>query len=251
MTLTKTHLANDKGVTPLLADVAWRDTNLTVIAWSRVKILGDEHRALQPLNRQGEKKDHKTHHEEFNQAHRASHQLSVALQAQGLIDEATRFAHRAKCLKRKVLWYELLLSQSIWHDKVKTNPPKHHLLWLFQASWFWARTCLQALLRWGFSYLLFGLAGYGYKLKRCLLWYIGVILLFMTLYHVLEREAFPGLTTALAESVNVFHGRGAAPNITALRDAVLFARLTIVEATMGLLIEVVFVATAIQRLFGK
>ncbi|GHP00314.1 hypothetical protein KSF_103610 [Reticulibacter mediterranei] len=56
---------------------------------------------------------------------------------------------------------------------------------------------------------------------------------------------------ALGESVNVFHGRGASPMITALAHPVSFILLTVVEAVFGLVIEVVFVATMVQRLFGK
>ncbi|WP_220200181.1 hypothetical protein [Ktedonospora formicarum] len=55
----------------------------------------------------------------------------------------------------------------------------------------------------------------------------------------------------LAESVNGFVGRGAALNVASLHNAALFAKLSIIEAVVGLLLEVVFVATILQRFFGK
>ncbi len=38
---------------------------------------------------------------------RATHQLSVALQDQGLTTDASRFAYRTQCLERIIRWYEL------------------------------------------------------------------------------------------------------------------------------------------------
>src|SRR5437762_1705443 len=40
-------LSNEQGIGPRLADVQWGDNNLTVVDWSQVTVLGDEHLALQ------------------------------------------------------------------------------------------------------------------------------------------------------------------------------------------------------------
>jgi hypothetical protein len=101
-----------------------------------------------------------------------------------------------------------------------------------------------------FSWFLFLLAGYGYKLWRCALWYAGIVLVFMLLYWWLDPINMPWWV-ALLESVNVFHGRGAAPNLVSLAHPLRFTILTVIEAIIGLVVEVVFVATVLQRLFGK
>jgi hypothetical protein len=223
--LTGATLANATGVGPSLVDIKWGETHLSVVDWSHVQTLGDEYHARQSVEASGQRKTRVKRREDHQDAHRANHQLAVVLQNQGLIDDATRFAYRAKCLKRTVLWYDLLLAQTMRQR--------------FQMSW--------PLL---FSWALFLLAGYGYRLRRCLLWYVGIVLGFMLLYWQLDPTQFPWWS-ALGESVNVFHGRGAAPTIAGMAHPVQFALLTVVEAIIGLVIEVVFVATMIQRLFGK
>jgi len=76
----------------LLADVRWGGTNLAVIDWSLVNMLGDENKARQ---------QHKLR--DYRRAVRANRQLAVALQAQGLNEIAARFAYRAQKLQRVVL----------------------------------------------------------------------------------------------------------------------------------------------------
>lgn len=76
----------------LLADVHWSDVNIAVIDWSKVKILGDEYKALKS-NRI----------EDYHAAVRANRQLAVTLQSQGLNEDAARFAYRAQKLQRIVL----------------------------------------------------------------------------------------------------------------------------------------------------
>ena len=227
--LTGVTLANATGVGPSLVDVNWGETNLSVVDWSHVQTLGDEFYARQPVGTDpwGEpwKKTRADRREDYQEAHRANHQLAVVLQSQGLVDDAARFAYHAKCSKRTVFWYDLLLAQ--------TMRKRFHMIWPLLFSW-----------------VLFLLAGYGYRLRRCLSWYIGIVLAFTLLYWWLDPVQFPWWV-ALGESVNVFHGRGAAPTIAQLAHPVWFTLFTVVEALIGLLIEVVFVATMIQRLFGK
>src|SRR5258708_4504611 len=89
-----------------LADVRWGDVNLGVVDWKSVKVLGDEHRAMQSIVLQGKKKDKATRIDEYHVAVRANRQLSVALRNQGLNEDAARFSYHAQLMQRKVLWYE-------------------------------------------------------------------------------------------------------------------------------------------------
>ncbi len=223
--LTGAILANETLVGPSLVDVKWGETNLSVVDWSGVQTLGDEYHARRSVDADEQWLTWVKRRKAFQDAHRANHQLAVALQNQGLVDDAARFAYRAKCLQRTVFWYDLLLAQTM----------KQRL----QISW----TLL-------FSWALFLLAGYGYRLRRCLFWYFEIVLLFMLLYWWLDPTHLRWWM-ALGESVNAFHGRGAAPAMTQLAHPVWFTFLTVAEAMIGLVIEIVFVATVIQRLFGK
>ncbi len=225
VTLTQATLANAAGIGPTLVDAQWGETNLSVANWSQVRMLGDEDSASQSLADNGQKKTSAKRQEGYQYAYRANHQLAVVLQNQGLTDNAAHFAYRAKCLKRTVLRYDFLLARTMKQR--------------FQIGW--------SLL---FSWTLFLLAGYGYRIWRCLLWYGGVVLLFMFFYWWLDPIHVPWWT-ALGESVNVFHGRGATPSIAELVHPIRFTLLTVAEAIIGLVVEVVFVATMIQRLFGK
>lgn len=74
-----------------LADVRWGGTNLAVIDWSLINMLGDESKAHQ----QRRLRDYFT-------AVRANRQLSIALQDQGLNEFADRFAYRAQVLQLEV-----------------------------------------------------------------------------------------------------------------------------------------------------
>jgi Pentapeptide repeats (8 copies) len=224
--LSKVVLTDDaQSVGPLLADVQWGETNLSVVDWSQIHMLGDEHCAHQRVTVDGKKKDRTAWRQEYKDAHRATHQLAMVLRDQGLLDDASRFAYRAACLQRSALWYDLLLAKTIQYR--------------IQSSWSWL-----------FSWTLFLLAGYGYRLRRCLFWYIGIVLTFTFLYWWIDPVHLPWWV-ALGESVNVFHGRGTTPNITELAHPARFLVSTVVEAIVGLVIEVIFVATMVQRLFGK
>ena len=73
---------------------------------------------------------------------RANRVLSVNLQAQGLAEDGDRFAYRAQVLQRKVLWYQRKLGAYL------------------------------------FSWVLAGMAGYGYRLRRIFVVYGFAVLLF-------------------------------------------------------------------------
>jgi hypothetical protein len=157
--LSKAKLADPEGIGPVLVDIHWEGTSLTVFDWSQVQILRDEHHTYQKITN-GTKKDHGIRSKEYRDAYRANHQLSVALQEQGLIEDATRFAYRAKNVRRKALWHEFL----------DTSQKKRV-------------SVFGALL---FSWVLFLLAGYGYRLRWCLLWPVGLVIAFATLYWWLK-----------------------------------------------------------------
>ena len=198
-----------------LADIRWGDANLTVVNWSQVKLLGDEY-TLQQLNTyDGKAKDRETQIKEYQTAIRANRQLAVKLQDQGLNEDAARFAYRAQKLQRVVLRRQRKFGQYI------------------------------------FSLFLDTLAGYGYKPGRSVLWYLAIIALFAFSYHL-----FGGLSLyppdAFVYSLTSFHGRGFFPGLSAkpsLHDPLIL--LAALEAVIGLLIEISFIATFTQRFFGK
>src|SRR5260370_418190 len=96
-------LGDKQRIGPRFADVQWGDTNLAVVDWSQVAVLGDEREARQKKRPDGGKKVKAVRLSEYQTAVRANRQLAVALQTQGLHEEAARFAYRAQRLQRIVL----------------------------------------------------------------------------------------------------------------------------------------------------
>ncbi len=179
-----------------LADVRWGDVNLAVVRWRR-----DRRGRIVPLGDEA--------------AVRANRQLALALQAQGLNEDAARYAYRAQVLQRRVLRRQGKLGAYL------------------------------------FSLFLDGLAGYGYQPGRSVVAYVLMLAGFTVAYYAIGRAyglrlSVPG---ALVFSVTSFHGRGFFPgNVTV--DSPL-TELAAFEALVGLLIEISFIATFTQRFFGK
>jgi uncharacterized protein YjbI with pentapeptide repeats len=151
----------------------------------------------------------------YQNAARAYRQFSVALRNQGLSEDAARFTYRAQLMQRKVFWYQHKFGQYL------------------------------------FSGFLDLLSGYGYKPIRCFIAYLLVIFTFATTYYIIGHRVGPILSPlgSVVFSMTSFHGRGFFPGGISLDDP-----LTVVaalEAFIGLLIEVTFIATLTQRLFGK
>ena len=142
---------------------------------------------------------------------RAYRQLSVVLRNQGLNEDAARFTYRSQIMQRKVLWYQRKLVQYL------------------------------------FSLFLDLLAGYGYKPGRSFLAYAFVIGIFAALYFHLSAHL--AWNEAIVISMTAFHGRGFFPDQFHPGDPQ--ALVAAIEAFVGLLIEVTFIATLTQRLFGK
>ena len=206
---------SNQHMSALLADVCWGDVNVAVVDWSRFTILGDELRARQHNNDDGKPKDRQEYLRNYNSAVRTYRQLAVVLRNQGLNEDASRFAYRAQLMQRKVFWCQRRFGQYL------------------------------------FSLFLDLLAGYGYKPWRSFVAYLIVIAAFAITYFLIGRTVGPPLSPlgAWVFSMTSFHGRGFFPGGIGLDDP-----LTVVaalEAFVGLLIEVTFIATLTQRLFGK
>lgn len=149
--------------------------------------------------------------ESYQTAARAYRQLSVVLRNQGLNEDAARFAYRAHLMQRKVFRYQ-------------------HKVWQFLGS------------------LFLGLvSGYGYRAVRCFIAYALVIGVFASIYLLLGAHLT--WNEAIVISMTAFHGRGFYPEQFKPGDPQ--AMVAAIEAFVGLLIEVTFIATLTQRLFGK
>ena len=214
--LDKATVLNDATLTGVLLDqTTFDNTNLSVVDWRAVPRLGDELRARKAKDEAGKRKDRRTRRDEYRAAVRANRRLAVALQANGLSEDASRDNYRAQLLQRASMLYEGRIAQ-----------------WL--GSW-----------------ILAGLAGYGYRPARTILLYVGVLCAFAALYlnfGMVDGHAF-NLTEAAVFSVTSFHGRGFFPGGLKLDDPVTV--LAAVEAVIGLLIEISFIATFTQRFFNS
>jgi hypothetical protein len=204
---------------PHLADVHWGDANLIITDWESVATLADEHEAALARDYARKPKDRPTRTEEYRAAGRAYRLLSVALRAQGLSTEATRFHYRAEVMDRRALFHR------------------------------------HALGRWLFSWLLGTFAGYGDRLGRLFATYavvVGGFALAMLLAAVQVKANQPlspaTLQDVLVLSVTSFHGRGVQPPGLHLDDAL--ATLAGAEAVFGLLIEGLFIAAFTRRVTG-
>jgi hypothetical protein len=199
----------------VLDQLSFDGTNLAVVKWEAVRVLGDELNARTPKHEGSRRKDRETRLDDYEAAVRAHLQLSAVLRSQGMSEQADRFAYRAQVLQR-------------------------------------TRFRLQRRLgAWLFSWVLFLLAGYGYRPARSFFWYLAVIAGFAIAYFSVGYTSglIPGPLDAVVFSVTSFHGRGFFPN----ENIGLHHPLTVlaaIEAVIGLFIEISFIATFTQRYFG-
>jgi hypothetical protein len=102
-----------------------------------------------------------------------------------------------------------------------------------------------------FSLFLDLLAGYGYKAWRSFVAYFLMITSFAITYFKIRQKVGPILTPlgSFVFSMTSFHGRGFFTGGIGLDD--LLTVLAAFEAFVGLIIEVTFIATLTQQLFGK
>jgi uncharacterized protein YjbI with pentapeptide repeats len=220
--LRKVQLGDENRIGPRLVDIQWGETNLAIVNWEQVKLLDDEYKARQTTLR-GKKKDTSKLISEYERAVRANRQLSVALQSQGLNEDAARFAYRAQVLQKNVLRLQIVQPAALLKHRWRS-------FWSWLLSWF-----------------LFLLAGYGYRAERSFLAYLVIIGIFTILYHFLAPQLLWNETFVI--SMTAFHGRGFFPGTFSPGDPLALA--SALEAFVGLIIEVTFIATLTQRFFGK
>lgn len=228
----RVRLAARDRVGPSVADVQWDGVNLAVVDWRAPRMLGDEREARARENALGEDKNGKTRLQDFADAVRANRQLAVALSGQGLREDADHFAERAQVLQRQVL-----RRQRKW------------VAWLFSLG-------------------LAAMAGYGYRPRRIVGWYLALLVLSSLVYAwqgYIKIHACPAvcapvvfgnavlsnpgtLGEACVQAITALHGRGFFPQPNATGWEMATAAF---DAVSGLVIEATFVATFIQRYFAR
>lgn len=206
-----------------VADVRWGGVNLAVTSWQgagrrehlKTVVLGDERLARQARDAEDKPKTREMRLSEFEAAARANRQLAIVLREQGLNDQADHFAYRAQGLQREVLLGE--------------------------------RRYLSAF----GSLFLDLISGYGYRPMRSFIAYIVVILAFAAAYFGLGGSNGQPLSwnEAIVVSMTAFHGRGFFSTVFQPGD--LLAAVAAGEASLGLLIEIVLIATFTQRFFAR
>ena len=240
--LEKVTLLDKKWGCARLADIHWGDCNLAVIDWRPVMPLGDEKlaHALSMQDRQAKSPREKQHHLDALQAAvRAYRQLANALRAQGMNEEAVPFAYRAQTLQRQVLWREVRWEQVLAAPADISPDHAHQML-----RDLWRR--FRRFDSYIFSWFLDIIAGYGYKPGRSLFIYLLAIICFAACYLAFGHLS-PG--EALIFSVTSFHGRGFFPGPFTIGAPV--TAIAALEAVVGLIIEISFIATFTQRFFGR
>ncbi len=188
--------------------------SLCDIHWGDVNVAAVGWSTISILGDEHEAKEGKNSYQ-YERAARAYRQLSIVLRNQGIIEHAARFAYRAQLMQRTVFRLEGKRGQYL------------------------------------FSHFLDLLSGYGYRPMRCFIAYLLVILTFATTYFIIGHTVGPVLSPlgSFIFSMTSFHGRGFFPGGITLDDPLTV--IAALEAFIGLLIEVTFIATLTQRLFGK
>lgn len=193
-------------------DVHWGGLNLAVVKWPPTTILGDEV-PIDKFFRSPDEQVFAVHHAE--EAVRANRQFAKALRDQGMDEQADIFAYRAQLCQRQLFRLQANVSGYLG------------------------------------MLLLDLLAGHGYKPARSFLAYIVTIVGFMLLYLHTSAQVAPHLTwnEAFVLSMSSFHGRGFFTTTISLGDA--YAQIAVLEAFVGLMIEVSFIATFTKRFFSR
>jgi uncharacterized protein YjbI with pentapeptide repeats len=212
---TDLRLTDEEGIGPSVADMHWEGVNLSVVNWSEIRALGDDYRAVR-LKSQGFVPDHEMKIRWLNSAIRANQQLALAMQAQGMTDDANRFFYRSRLLGRKLLALE---------------GGRQAPLYLL-------------------SLLLDVLSGYGYRMGRMIVAYVVLIAFFAALYFGFGQAGRPHVdwSEAAVLSVTAFHGRDFSALFAANSPQSVVAA---AEAVTGFLFEGLFIAMLAQRVFGR
>lgn len=219
----------------LVADANWNGVNLTVVDWKQLSILGDE-QLISTQFSPGTPLDAQHYEEYLLSAIRANRQLAVALESQGMNEDARQFAYAAQSLQRRMLRMQIARQRK-----------------------------LSAIGAYFFSWLLWSLAGYGYRMRRIVIAYLGTIGVFAMLYLLTNAScpltasgAIEGacgsqplwgrILSSLLISVTAFHGRVFTSGFSA---GSILEGIAAAEAICGVVIEGVFIAMLAQRFFGK
>jgi uncharacterized protein YjbI with pentapeptide repeats len=200
-----------------LDQTTFDNTNLSVVDWKKVPILGDELAAQKAKDRDGKRKSRQQRVTDYQAAVRAYRRIAVVLQGNGLSAESANYLYRASIMERRLARHERRVG-----------------------AYF-------------FSVLLAVLAGYGYRLGRIVVAYISVVAAFALAF--LAARYLSGILIdweqvgeATQISLNAIHGRVFFAQIAL--DSVQ-AWIATVESVVGIVIEGVFVAMLIQRFFGR
>ena len=184
----------------------------------------------------------------YERAARTARQISARLGEEAMTDVSKRFGYEAERLRRKALRYQLR-SPGVFIDEPSNNKVVH---WIRQLA-IRCRVRFGLLGAFALSSILWALSGYGYKPVRAIIAYFTVILTFAAGY--LWLGDLPFWPAALTYSVTSFHGRGFEqffPGIsTTLHQQQALVTLAAGEAIVGLLVEIVFIATFTKRFFER
>lgn len=142
---------------------------------------------------------------------RVNRQVTALLRDQGLSESADYFGFIAKVAERRLFW--------------------HRGAWLRLAG----------------SWILAAVAGYGYRPLRAIITYLATICCFAGIYLALTRSL--SVLEAFILSATAFHGRGYLSVSGNLGNPIGLA--AVVESSIGLLVEVLVIATLTQRFLSK
>ena len=109
-----------------MVDVNWGEVNLAMVNWEKIPVLGDEYKILQRTKLADAKHEANEQLRDYRRAARANRQLAIALQEQGLNEEAARFAYRAQVLQRR----SFSETRKVWPISVLTLSRSPGGLWL-------------------------------------------------------------------------------------------------------------------------
>lgn len=201
----------------MLGGVRWGDADISAVQWASLPRLGDE-RLLDRRAADGESKDGAARRKDLDDVFRAYSAVSVLLNTQGLNEQAEVYAYRMRVLQRRLAFQRRRFGQ------------------------------------WFFALLLEVLTGYGYRLGRILVAYLGIVLTCAAAYFALGHlpgmvaSAHLSLPSAVLVSITAFHGRVFNEPFAAGSPQVW---VTAIEAVFGLVIEGVFVAMLTKKFFGQ
>jgi hypothetical protein len=200
------------GSPPMLRGVRWNGAPLDGVDWSQISRLGDEVAIAKAKTRTDSV-------QAYSDTARTYHGLIVALEQQGLTEPARRFRIRERLMERRAL-----------QARVRTWPA------------------------FAFYWLLNLISGQGEAPERILAAYVIIIGSFTGLYwwlsHALVTSSKPlRWYEALVLSLSSFHGRGFFPSQIGLGDPL--AMVAAVEAVIGLLIELILIATFSKRFLNS